>query len=131
VKLPTSAGTLSIPQLGGSLTLNGRDSKVHVTDYDVAGINLLYSTSEVFTWKQFESSKILILYAGAGEKHEVAVVSNSTFASVEGSLTAQTLGSAQIFQWTASSTRQVVQFGDLTILLLGMSYCSRKIMECF
>lgn len=26
--LPTSSGLLSIPQLGGSLTLNGRDSKV-------------------------------------------------------------------------------------------------------
>lgn len=120
VKLPTSAGSLSIPRLGGSLTLNGRDSKVFVTDYDVAGTNLLYSTSEIFTWKQFESSKLLILYGGTGEMHEVAVVSNSTFTNLEGSVVAQTLGSTHTFQWTASSTRQAVKLGDMIILLLGI-----------
>lgn len=48
--VPTSAGTLSIPQLSPTLTLNGRDSKIHVTDYDVGGINMLYSSAEIFTW---------------------------------------------------------------------------------
>lgn len=46
----TSVGDLAIPQLGGKLTLNGRDSKIHVTDYDVGGTNLLYSSAEIFTW---------------------------------------------------------------------------------
>ena len=48
--VPTSQGTISIPQLGPTLTLNGRDSKIHVTDYDIDGINMLYSTAEIFTW---------------------------------------------------------------------------------
>lgn len=48
--VPTSAGTLGIPQLSPTLTLNGRDSKIHVTDYDVGGINMLYSSAEIFTW---------------------------------------------------------------------------------
>ena len=46
----TSQGELSVPQLGGQLSLSPRDSKVHVTDYDVGGINLLYSSAEIFTW---------------------------------------------------------------------------------
>lgn len=46
----TSAGTISIPQLSPTLTLNGRDSKIHVTDYDVGGINILYCSAEIFTW---------------------------------------------------------------------------------
>ncbi|KAL8950628.1 MAG: hypothetical protein Q9222_003359 [Ikaeria aurantiellina] len=33
--VPTSIGTLTIPQLGSVLTLNGRDSKIHVMDYDI------------------------------------------------------------------------------------------------
>jgi beta-galactosidase len=50
--IPTSIGKLSVPQLGGTLTLHGRDSKIHVVDYDVGGINLIYSTAEVFSWKK-------------------------------------------------------------------------------
>ena len=48
--VPTSVGNITIPQLSSSLTLNGRDSKVHVTDYDVGGTILLYSSAEIFTW---------------------------------------------------------------------------------
>lgn len=48
--VPTRKGNISIPQLSPTLTLNGRDSKVHVTDYDVGGTNMLYSSAEIFTW---------------------------------------------------------------------------------
>jgi hypothetical protein len=43
-------GNLTVPQLNGTLTLNGRDSKIHVSDYDIGGVNIVYSTAEVFTW---------------------------------------------------------------------------------
>lgn len=46
----TSQGIIGIPQLSSTLTLNGRDSKIHVTDYDVGGTNMLYSSAEIFTW---------------------------------------------------------------------------------
>ncbi|OQE32507.1 hypothetical protein PENFLA_c001G03164 [Penicillium flavigenum] len=69
--LPTSMGDIEIPQLGGYLTLNGRDSKFHVTYYDVGGINLIYSSAEIFTWTRGSgSTRVLILYGGAGETHE-------------------------------------------------------------
>lgn len=48
--VPTSAGNITIPQIGQSLTLNGRDSKIHVTDYKVGAYTLLYSSAEIFTW---------------------------------------------------------------------------------
>lgn len=48
--VPTSKGNVSIPRLSSTLTLNGRDSKIHVTDYNVGGYNLLYSSAEIFTW---------------------------------------------------------------------------------
>lgn len=51
--VPVSGANVTIPQLTNystSLTINGRDSKIHVTDYDLGGINLLYSSAEIFTW---------------------------------------------------------------------------------
>ncbi|UKZ81132.1 hypothetical protein TrVFT333_008902 [Trichoderma virens FT-333] len=73
IKLPTSEGEITIPQQGGSLTLNGRDSKFHVTDYPVGNYTLLYSTAEIFTWKAFADKTVLVLYGGADELHEYAV----------------------------------------------------------
>ncbi|KAJ5515045.1 Glycoside hydrolase family 35 [Penicillium fimorum] len=121
LKIPTSAGQVTIPQLGGSLTLSGRDSKVHVVDYDVAGTNILYSSAEVFTWTKSGKSKILVLYGGPGEHHELAVSSKSKASIVEGSsssITTKQVGKAVVIGWDVSTTRRIVQVGDLKILLL-------------
>jgi hypothetical protein len=48
--LPTSSGNMTVPQLGGQLTLDGKDSKVHVVDYTAGSSHLLYSTAEIMTW---------------------------------------------------------------------------------
>lgn len=124
LKVPTSDGTLTIPQLGGSLTLSGRDSKIHVVDYDVAGTNLLYSTAEVFTWKKFDDEKVLVLYGGPGEHHEFAVSSKAGASVVEGSssgVSSKQMGNAVVVGWDVSSTRRIVRVGDLKVLLLGKS----------
>jgi beta-galactosidase len=120
--LPTSAGQLTIPQLGGSLTLNGRDSKVHIVDYDVAGTNILYSTAEVFTWKEFHDGKVLVLYGGPGEHHELAVSTKENVKVLEGpksSITSKRVRGAVVVAWDVETTRCIIQFGDLKVLLLG------------
>lgn len=120
--VPTSAGNLTIPQLGGSLTLSGRDSKIHVTDYDVAGTNILYSTAEVFTWKKFNNDKVLVLYGGPGEHHEFAVSGASSSSVVEGSssgISSKKVGKALVVAWDVSTTRRIVQVGNLKVFLLG------------
>ncbi|KAG7432303.1 putative beta-galactosidase A [Fusarium oxysporum f. sp. raphani] len=73
VAIPTSKGKLSVPRLGGQLTLNGRDSKIHVVDYPVGNANLVYSTAEVMAWRRFKSRTVLILYGGDSKTHEFAV----------------------------------------------------------
>ena len=122
LQLSTSAGDLIIPQLGGSLTLNGRDSKVHVTDYDVAGTNILYSTAEVFTWKEFEDEKVLVVYGGVGEQHELAISGTTQAVLVEGpsaDLTTDTVGDAVVLNWQTSIERRIVKIGDLTLFIIG------------
>ncbi|KAJ2892909.1 hypothetical protein MKZ38_009214 [Zalerion maritima] len=128
--LPSStfrAGNVTIPQLGGSLTLNGRDSKVHLADYKVGEHRLLYSTAEVFTWKAFEDKTVLVLYGGDGELHEVAF--GTGFSAPEvlepfrgvggGHVKTKTLNGTTILQFTASATRKVVRMGHgLDVYLL-------------
>ncbi|KAJ5937685.1 hypothetical protein N7454_004027 [Penicillium verhagenii] len=121
LKVPTSAGTLTIPQLSGSLTLGDRDSKIHVVDYNVAGTNLLYSTAEVFTWKEVPSGKVLVLYGDVGEHHELAISGASSATVVEGSssgVTSKKVGKAVVIGWDVSTTRRIVEIGDLKVLLL-------------
>ncbi|EKD21737.1 uncharacterized protein L3040_004959 [Drepanopeziza brunnea f. sp. 'multigermtubi'] len=115
----TSKGALSIPQLGGSLTLSGRDSKWHVTDYDLGGTTLLYSSAEIFTWKKFDKKTVLLVYGGPGEQHELAVVSESVAKKVEGSdVTMKSLNGTTILNWQTSPTRRVVQVGSLFVYIL-------------
>lgn len=121
LSVSTSLGNITIPQLGGTLSINGRDSKIHVADYDVGGTKLVYSTADVYTWaKSAGSRRTLILYGGAGETHEVALpASNSTPSVTEGSgVTIQQVGSSWVLQWQVQPARRVVQSGDLEILLL-------------
>jgi beta-galactosidase len=124
LRLPTSAGNLTVPQLGGELSLHGRDSKIHVVDYDVAGTNIVYSTAEVFTWKKFGDSKVLVLYGGPDEHHEFAIATKSGVKVLEGSkssVSSKQVGKTVVVGWDVSSTRVIVQVGDLKVLLLGKS----------
>ena len=122
LKVSTSAGPITVPQTGGSLTLNGRDSKVHVVDYPVGDFKLLYSTAEIFTWKKFGDSTVLIMYGGPGETHEFAVDGDAQISRVEGngfSVMKMESSVAGVVRWTTSPERQVVQIGDLAIYMLG------------
>ncbi|KAG9234622.1 glycoside hydrolase family 35 protein [Amylocarpus encephaloides] len=115
----TSQGTITAPQLGGSLTLSGRDSKWHISDYDVGGTNVLYTTAEIFTWKKFDKKTVLFVYGGPGEQHELAIVSNRAPKQVEGSgVTSKVMNGTAVLGWLVSSTRQVVQIGDLYVYML-------------
>lgn len=122
LKVPTSTGTLAVPQLGGALTLNGRDSKVHVTDYNVSGTNVLYSTAEIFTWKKFTDYSALVVYGGQGEHHELAISSTDSASVVEGSkksVTTKSENGQLVIAWDVSSSRSIVKVGDLLVFLLG------------
>ncbi|KAJ5161738.1 Glycoside hydrolase family 35 [Penicillium capsulatum] len=121
LEVPTGAGHLTIPQLDGKLRLGGRDSKIHVVDYDVAGTNILYSTAEIFTWKKFGDQKVLVLYGGPDEHHEFAVSGKSDASVVEGSssgIKTKQVGKAVVVGWDVSSDRRIVKIGSLKILLI-------------
>ena len=115
---------MSIPQLSSDLTLNGRDSKIHVTDYELGGsINLLYSTADIFTWKRYGSTTILILYSGLNEINEIAFTGATTCTTLDGSgIQSQIRNSSLVLNWATTAEQKVVQVGQsLTVYLLGNS----------
>lgn len=122
LNLPTSAGELTIPQLGGTLTLVGRDSKVQVTDYDVGGHDLVYSSADIYTQGASGHKRVLLLYGVAGETHELAFASELGTPIVEGdnsTVKIETVGSVTAVQWEVTEDRKVLHYGDdLDVYLL-------------
>jgi len=101
---------MTVPQLGGALTLNGRDSKVHVLGYAVGKYSLQYSSAEIFTWQSVPGRTVLIVYGGPGERHELAFAGVLPVNTVEGSgVQTAHRGDATILNWQTSATRRVVQ----------------------
>lgn len=104
---PTSAGELKIPQLGGTLTLN-------------RGINILYSTAEVFTWKKFHDRKVLVVYGGPDERHELAISGSAKASVVEGSgVKIESIDDYVVLNWETSQERRIARVKDFDIFILG------------
>ena len=89
-------------------------------DYDIDGLNLIYSSAEIFTWAHHGSKRVLILYGGEEETHEfalpVSIASpNTKVTGVKYDRTAQ----AHIIHWRVRAERTVLSFGEeLDVYLL-------------
>ena len=122
INLSTSAGNISVPQLGqASLSLHGRDSKIHVTDYTFGNMTLLYSTAEVFSWSWSGHRTVLLVYGGEGETHELALPKASGMPRVlaGSSPDIDTVGDDLVVQWTVQRSRSILRFRNgLEIYLL-------------
>jgi hypothetical protein len=66
-------GSLTIPQKGGSIVLNGHQSKILVTDFALEKDLLTYSTAEVLTYAMVDGKPVVVLWAGVGESIEFHV----------------------------------------------------------
>lgn len=118
LKLPTSAGTIAIPQLGGSLTLGRRDSKIHVVDYPVGDFSLLYSTAEIFTWQRFEDRTVLVVYGGPNEQHELAIKTSAKNWKADSGLTVKPKNCNLVANWQTTNERRILHVGDLFVYIV-------------
>jgi len=74
----TSAGTITIPQAVPNITLNGRQSKVMVTDYHYGSSGfILWSTAPIFFSGHIGTRDVLYVVVDRGEPSELAL-SHST-----------------------------------------------------
>lgn len=105
--VPTSAGTLTIPALGGSLSLTGKDSKIHVVDYTAGSTHILYSSAEIMTWATIDGRDVIVLYGEAGELHETAIAFTGSAPSMK---ITSSVPSGDIKQETISSGVTALQY---------------------
>ncbi|KAI1789917.1 glycoside hydrolase superfamily, partial [Ganoderma leucocontextum] len=77
--VPTSQGSLTLPQITESIALNGRQSKLVITDYTFGTHGaLLYTTASVFFAGTIGTRDVLFLYGSADQSHEFAFKATGT-----------------------------------------------------
>jgi hypothetical protein len=125
LKISTSAfGNITVPQMNDTtLTLNGRDSKVHVSDYDIGGATLVYSTAEVFTWHKYADKTVLVVYGGPGETHEL-VLAVTGLEVLEGDVKSIATRGYTLLNFNTNVARKVAKVGVgsnfIYVYMLGM-----------
>ena len=70
LNVSTSEGNLTIPKYASDIVLNGRQSKIIVTDFPVGKQKLAYSTAEILTVTVQDGKPIVFLWLPAGESGE-------------------------------------------------------------
>lgn len=69
----TSAGNILIPNVASAITLDGRQSKVVVTDYAFGSSRLLYSTTQIFFAGAIDGRDVLFLFGDSTQEHELVL----------------------------------------------------------
>jgi hypothetical protein len=111
LKISTALGNITVPQMNDtSLSLNGRDAKIHVSDYDIGGTTLVYSTAEVFTWRKYADKTVLVLYGGPGETHELTLAVTG-YETLEGKVRTIATRGYTLINWDVTAERKVVRVG--------------------
>ncbi|KAF7353098.1 Beta-galactosidase [Mycena venus] len=121
--LSTSIGTLTVPTIGGSLALNGKDSKIHVVDYAAGSTTVLYSTGEILTWATIDKRDIILVYGNAGELHETAfkftsAIPAATVVSGTGTIKTKVLAGNSLALQYQTTGQTVVQVGNTVLYIL-------------
>ncbi|PVH74069.1 glycoside hydrolase family 35 protein [Cadophora sp. DSE1049] len=70
LNVSTSEGNFTIPQHASNIVLNGRESKIIVTDFALGKQKLIYSTAEVLTVSTQDKAPLLFLWLPASESGE-------------------------------------------------------------
>lgn len=113
----TSEGAISVPQYGGSISINGHQAKIIVTDFNFGTKTLLYSTAEVLTYAVIDKKEILVLWLPAGESGEFAIrgARSGNLASLDGSANTSSLN-LKFHPGSNSLTVSYTQTAGMTIV---------------
>lgn len=120
--VPTSIGNVTIPALGGELSLIGKDSKIHLVDYLAGSTQLVYSSAEIFTSIKVDGKDVIVLYGAKGELHETAIKTTASAKVVNGAGKIKTQAAASgvlAIQYTIDG-QIVVDLGSALLYLVGM-----------
>lgn len=126
VYLNTSIGAITVP----SVSLDGRQSKILVTDYHFGEHTLLYSSSDILTYGLFDET-VLVFYSDVGQTGEFAfehpakvpfaVYGSTTVSSSEGTAQKDSGGKSEKYTkytYTQTAGSTVVRFSNGILVYL-------------
>ncbi|TDL19485.1 glycoside hydrolase family 35 protein [Rickenella mellea] len=120
LRVSTTAGALTIPQFGGTITLAGRESKIIVTNYVFGQSKLRYSTAEVMTWTTIDNTDIIVLYALAGQNTETVIETSATSVQLtqgNGAISSRVTGGTVVLTGNPNGV-SVAQFGRTKVFIM-------------
>lgn len=112
--MDTSLGKFTVPMLPEkSLLLFGRDSKIHVSDYAVESINLLYCTAEILSVIPSAEHTVLVLSGAEGEYHEFSMgpIKEPLFLQDNTAVARTAFAKFDVLSWHVDRTIQTIQVG--------------------
>lgn len=120
INLQTSLGPVTVP----NVQLDGRQSKIAVTDYHFGKHTLLYSSVDILTYGLFDSNSVLVLYLQEGQVGEFAFSGNVSIESYGSTnVTASRVNSKGTasytkFVYTQKKGKAAVQLSDGVLIYL-------------
>ena len=119
--LNTTQGNITVP----NINLNGRQSKILVTDYDFGSQSLLYSSADILTYGVFDVD-VLVLYLEEGQTGQFALKNSPTGVTVTNNVygtanfkATPSEGSTTII-YTQGAGKTVLDFNGVLIYLLDV-----------
>ncbi|KAG8728399.1 hypothetical protein FRC11_011148, partial [Ceratobasidium sp. 423] len=122
LKVATSVGSLTVPTTG-NITLNGRESKIVVTDFRAGNATLLYSTAEILSHATLDGREYLALWLPENESGEFVVKGGSETQKVLTGPVAKFTKSSNglAVSYTQTSAVGVISFDSFTAVLVPRS----------
>lgn len=122
LKVSTSAGNLTVP-VNGNVTLNGRESKILVTDFTFGNSGLLYSTAEILSHATLDGREYLAFWLPENESGEFVIKAGSKSHNVLAGPTPKFSSSSSglLVSYTQTSAVGVVSFDSFTAVLVPRS----------
>ncbi|KAG8685784.1 hypothetical protein FRC08_012917 [Ceratobasidium sp. 394] len=111
------------------MALDGRESKIVVTEYPFGGSSVLrYTTAEVATWATFDGADHIVLYA-KNQAIEAVIPTDATSATSSAStISARMANGAAIITGTApASGLAVVKFGKVAVWIADKTWLAPRI----
>lgn len=113
--LDTSDGAVEVP-----VSLEGRQSKILVTDYAFGSKSLLYASADILTFGVFDT-EVLVFYLNGGQTGEFVFKGDSGLSfEVYGNskVTKKISGGRTVYTWTQAPGTTVVKFSDGVVVYL-------------
>ncbi|KAG8737249.1 hypothetical protein FRC10_008399 [Ceratobasidium sp. 414] len=124
----TASGSVILPELA----LNGRESKIFVTEYPFGSSTLRYTTAEVATWLTLDGEDHIVLYASNQTTHTILPTTSRTKPTINGvasSITASISNGAATISGTAPSGLVRVTVGKTSVWLSDKSWLAPRIWQ--